>query len=86
MPQFFLRPEDVGKPRASVTVPRLAELNSYVPIKQLEGNGEIEVDMIKGFQVVVLTNATLAKQIEIDEHCRSNGIYFIAADVRGLFG
>jgi len=84
--QFFLRQEDIGKPRATVTVPRLAELNTYVPVNQLEGNGEIETDMIKGFQVVVLTNATLAKQIEIDEYCRSSGIYFIAADVRGLFG
>jgi molybdopterin/thiamine biosynthesis adenylyltransferase len=37
-------------------------------------------------QVVVLTNATIAKQIEIDDFCRSKGIYFIAADVRGLFG
>ncbi len=37
-------------------------------------------------QVVVLTNTTLAKQIEIDEYCHSNGIAFIAADTRGLFG
>jgi ubiquitin-activating enzyme E1 len=37
-------------------------------------------------QVVVLTNATVAKQVEIDEFARSKGIYFIAADVRGLFG
>jgi len=36
--------------------------------------------------MVVLTNATIAKQVEIDEFCRSNGIYFTAADVRGLFG
>lgn len=69
-----------------MTAPRLAELNSYVPVKTLEGNGEIEVDMVKGFQVVVLTNTTLAKQVEINEYCHANGIYFIAADVRGLFG
>lgn len=84
--QFFLREEDVGKPRGAVTAPRLAELNSYVPVHLMEGNGEIEVDMIKGYQVVVLTNTTLDKQIEIDEYCHANGIYFIAADVRGLFG
>ncbi len=35
---------------------------------------------------MVLTNTTLAKQIEIDEFTRTKGIYFIAADVRGLFG
>ncbi|KAK4687153.1 ubiquitin-activating enzyme E1, partial [Tremellales sp. Uapishka_1] len=84
--QFFLREADIGKPRASVTAPRLAELNSYVPIKLLEGSGEITSEMVAPYQVVVLTNATITKQVEIDEFCRSKGIYFIAADVRGLFG
>lgn len=51
--QFFLGAEDLGKSRAEVTVPRLAELNSYVPIRNLEGRpGQgITVDDIKGFQV-----------------------------------
>ncbi|KAG7562758.1 hypothetical protein FFLO_01819 [Filobasidium floriforme] len=84
--QFFLREADVGKPRGEVTVPRLAELNSYVPVTLLEGEGEVTTDMVKKFQVVVLTNTTLSKQIEIDEFCHNNGIAFIAADVRGLFG
>ena len=35
---------------------------------------------------MVLTNSTVNKQVEIDEYCRTKGIYFIAADVRGLFG
>ncbi|ORY32545.1 putative ubiquitin activating enzyme [Naematelia encephala] len=84
--QFFLREADIGKSRAEVTAPRLAELNSYVPVKILEGSGEITPEMVAPYQVVVLTNATIAKQVEIDEFTRSNGIYFIAADVRGLFG
>ncbi|TXT08346.1 uncharacterized protein COLE_05270 [Cutaneotrichosporon oleaginosum] len=84
--QFFLREEDVGKPRHEVTAPRLAELNSYVPVKVLEGSGEITPDMVAPYQAVVLTNTTLAKQIEIDEFTRTKGIFFIAADVRGLFG
>src|ERR1700710_1041443 len=29
--QYFLHPEDVGKPRAAVTVPRVSELNPYTP-------------------------------------------------------
>ncbi|WVO16344.1 hypothetical protein L204_104019 [Cryptococcus depauperatus] len=84
--QFFLREEDIGQPRHSVTAPRLAELNSYVPIRILPGSDEITPDMVEKFQVVVLTNATTRKQVEIDEFCRQKGIYFIAADVRGLFG
>jgi ubiquitin-activating enzyme E1 len=49
--QFFLREADVGKPRAQVTAPRLAELNSYVPVKILEGSGEITADMVAPYQV-----------------------------------
>lgn len=30
--QFFLREADVGKPRAVVTAPRVAELNAYTPV------------------------------------------------------
>jgi len=30
--QFFLHLEDVGKPRAVVTAPRVAELNAYTPV------------------------------------------------------
>ena len=37
-PQFFLHNEDVGKPRAEVTCPRLAELNAYVPVTVLKGD------------------------------------------------
>ena len=52
-PQFFLRQEDIGKSRAEAATPRLAELNAYVPVRNLGGQRgqEITVDLIKGFQV-----------------------------------
>ncbi|KAI0353574.1 ubiquitin activating enzyme [Trametes cingulata] len=86
--QFFLRQEDVGKSRAEATLPRLAELNSYVPVKNLGGQPgqEITVDMIKGFQVVVLCGVSLKKQLEINDWTHENGVHFISADTRGLFG
>ncbi|OBZ70160.1 Ubiquitin-activating enzyme E1 1 [Grifola frondosa] len=86
--QFFLREEDVGKPCAEVTTIRLAELNAYVPVRNLGGQSgqEITVDMIKGFQVVVLCGASLKKQLEINDWTHENGVHFIAADTRGLFG
>jgi ubiquitin-activating enzyme E1 len=54
--QFFLRQKDVGKPRAAATLPRLAELNAYVPVRDLGGNAgeEISVELVKGFQVRLL--------------------------------
>lgn len=55
--QFFLREEDIGKARAEACAPRLAELNAYVPVRNLGGQRgqEITVDLIKGFQVSICT-------------------------------
>ncbi|TFK27024.1 ubiquitin activating enzyme [Coprinopsis marcescibilis] len=86
--QFFLREEDIGKSRAAATLPRLAELNAYVPVRDLGGKAgdEISVDLVTGFQVVVLCGVPLKKQLEINEWTHENGIPFIAAETRGLFG
>ncbi|KAI0723211.1 ubiquitin activating enzyme [Earliella scabrosa] len=86
--QFFLRQEDIGKPRAEVTVSRLAELNAYVPVRNLGGQSgqEITVDLIKGFQVIVLCGVPLEKQLEINDWTHENGVHFISTDTRGLFG
>ncbi|KAH8830216.1 ubiquitin activating enzyme [Flagelloscypha sp. PMI_526] len=86
--QFFLRPDDIGKPRAEASLVPIAELNSYVPVRVLPGEPgkEITVDQIQGFQVIVLTGASLAKQLEINDWTHSQGIHFISADTRGLFG
>lgn len=37
--QFFLRPDDVGKPRDQVTAPRVAELNAYTPVTVHQSSG-----------------------------------------------
>ncbi|KAJ7937317.1 ubiquitin activating enzyme [Mycena leptocephala] len=85
---FFLRAEDIGKSRADATVPRLAELNAYVPVRNLGGvaGQEITVELIQGFQAVVLCNTSYRKQLQINAWTRENGVYFIAAETRGLFG
>ncbi|KAA1074144.1 hypothetical protein PGT21_008632 [Puccinia graminis f. sp. tritici] len=82
--QFFLRDSDIGKPRDHSTQPRLAELNSYVPVRVL--GKELTKDVLKSFQVVVLTNTPLSKQLEFNDFTHQNGIQFISTDVRGLFG
>ena len=38
------------------------------------------------FQVVVLCGVLHSKQLEINDWTHANGIPFIAADTRGLFG
>ncbi|PWN30586.1 ubiquitin-activating enzyme E1 [Jaminaea rosea] len=91
--QFFLRPEDLkagpgGAPlsRAQATAPRLAELNSYVPVRAVD-EPQLTREVLSRYQVVVLTDATLKQQLEINSLTRASGsTHFIAADVRGLFG
>lgn len=82
--QFFLREGDVGSQRAVVTGPRLAELNSYVPVTA--STSPLTHDFISKFQVVVLTDSSMDVQVEIGEFCHQKGICFISADTKGLFG
>ncbi|KAF6719684.1 Ubiquitin-like modifier-activating enzyme 1 [Oryzias melastigma] len=82
--QFYLREADLGKNRAEVSQPRLAELNSYVPVSAY--TGALTEDYLTKFQVVVLTNSTLDEQKQLGDFCHSKGIKIITADTRGLFG
>lgn len=82
--QFYLRESDVGKPRAQACVKLLADLNQYVPVSVLEG--ELTLEKLGQFKVVVLTDVPLAQQLAYGKFCHENGIYLISGSVRGLFG
>ena len=85
--QFFLRPEDVGKPRASVTVPRVSELNPYTPVQEYAASHlTSDLSQLKQFQVIVLTDTPLKDQVKIADYCHDNGIYVVITDTYGLFG
>jgi ubiquitin-activating enzyme E1 len=85
--QFFLTPSDVGKPRDEVTVPRVAELNAYTPVKLHQSPGlDGGLSQFDKYQVVVLTNAPIHQQKAIGDYCHSKGIYVVIADTYGLFG
>ena len=85
--QFFLHPEDVGKPRGDVTAPRVSELNPYTPVGVHQGTDLTrELSQLKQYQVVVLTDTTLRDQLTIADYCHQNGIYVLITDTFGLFG
>ncbi|KAL6923631.1 hypothetical protein FSST1_000905 [Fusarium sambucinum] len=85
--QFFLTPSDAGKPRDEVTVPRVAELNAYTPVKLHQSPGlDGDLSQFDKYQVVVLTNAPIHQQKAIADYCHSKGIYVVVADTFGLFG
>ncbi|KAI0441762.1 putative ubiquitin-protein ligase [Xylaria telfairii] len=85
--QFFLHPEDVGKPRDAVTAPRVAELNAYTPVHIHKSSSLTEnLAQYDKYQVVVLTNQRLQDQLIIGDYCHSKGIYIVCANTYGLFG
>lgn len=85
--QFFLHPSDVGKPRAEVTAPRVSELNPYTPVGVHPSADLVtNLEQLKSYQVVVLTETTMKDQLLISDFCHDNDIYVIVTDVFGLFG
>jgi len=81
--QFFLRESDVGQRRDEATRPRLAELNAYTPVSVL---GELNLENIKRFTVVVLVQGSTEEQLKLNDFTHENGIKFISAETAGLFG
>jgi ubiquitin-activating enzyme E1 len=85
--QFFLHESDVGKPRAEVTAPRVAELNSYTPVNVHKSSSLTDdLSQLKQYQVVVLTTTSLKDQLVIADYCHKNNIYLVISDTFGLFG
>ncbi len=85
--QFFLHPEDVGKPRAEVTAPRVSELNPYTPVNVHPSKSlTSDLSQLKQYQAIVLTDTSLQDQIAISDYCHANGIYIVITDTFGLFG
>ncbi|KAJ3186739.1 SPS-sensor component ptr3 [Gaertneriomyces sp. JEL0708] len=85
--QFFLYQEDLGKRRDEVVSPRLAELNSYVPVTTLDVlHEDVTEEVLSHYQVVVCTDTPLERQLAINEVTHKRGAAFISADIRGLFG
>eukprot|EP00048_Salpingoeca_helianthica_P014885 m.224042 g.224042 ORF g.224042 m.224042 type:complete len:1016 (-) comp16384_c0_seq1:92-3139(-) len=82
--QYFLLESEVGKNRAEVSGPRLAELNPYVAVRT--HTGPLTKELILQFQVVVLTQSSLEEQLEIGAITHEHDIALIVADTRGLFG
>jgi len=82
--QFYLSEKDVGRNRAEVSVPSLAELNKNVPV--IPFTGKLIPEFVSKFRVVVLTASSLEEQLWISDMTHSKNIALIVASTRGLFG
>lgn len=84
--QYYLSESDVGKNRAECCHTHLAELNTYVPLIVYPHDKELTCEALKHYQVVVLTQSSTEEQLKFGEFCHANGIKFIVAETRGIFG
>eukprot|EP00501_MAST-03F_sp_TOSAG23-6_P001867 GSMAST32.ASY1.ANO1.1945.1 assembled CDS len=73
--QFYITEEDcrAGKSRAAACVEKLQELNQYVRVQQV--SGFLEESTISQYSLL----------LRVNDICHSNGVYFISADIRGVF-
>lgn len=80
---FFFQPNDIGKSRTDVMVPKLRELN---PLCSVASAKDITEALIKSHSAVVITQPMpLSRLIEFNEICRVNSISFFYCDVSGVF-
>ncbi|XP_070494474.1 SUMO-activating enzyme subunit 1 [Chironomus tepperi] len=85
--QFFIPTTEEGKFRAEVSLLRAQALNPMVELTADTGNlSDKDEEFFKKFDVIVITEASIAEQIRIDNICRQNKIKFFAADMWGMFG
>ncbi|ELK25031.1 Ubiquitin-like modifier-activating enzyme 7 [Myotis davidii] len=82
--QFFLSERDLAKGRAEASQERVAKLNGAVQV--CVHTGDITEDLLRDFQVVVLTASDLEEQLAVGRWCRKHGVCFLVADTRGLVG
>jgi len=82
--QFYLSPDDVGKPRGAASYDKLAELNSYVSVNL--HSGALDEAFISKFHVVVLVDQPLELQLRINDITHAKNIGFISTESRGVFG
>ncbi|GAB1294668.1 E1 ubiquitin-activating enzyme [Apodemus speciosus] len=79
-----LAAQSLGRSRAEASQAQLAQLNEAVQISVHKG--DITEDLLRGFQVVVLTDSKLEDQLEVGSLCHKHGVYFLMAETRGLVG
>lgn len=81
---YYITSQDIGKNRAVATYSKLAELNSYVKVDVL--TRPLTIEFMKNYNVVVLVDYDLKRQIEFNEFTHKNNIKFISTTTMGLMG
>ena len=87
--QFYLKESDIGKNRAESCIKKLQDLNYYVKVTASTDNlpnEEKNMNVLKKYNVIVLTECDYETAKIIDKYCRENKIFLILCDVYGAAG
>ena len=87
--QFYLKENDIGKNRAESCIKKLQDLNYYVKVsasKENLPNDEKNMNTLKKYNVIVLTECDYETAIIINKFCRENKIFLIICEVFGAAG
>lgn len=80
---FFLHPEDVGKPRGATVALAAKELNRFVDVSVVTGD---PLTHIPDVHVVVYTNHFTTKLVEANRVARAHNVRFLSCESRGVCG
>jgi ubiquitin-activating enzyme E1 len=82
---FYLTNESIGKKRSEASLSALAELNERVKLDICPR--DTIASSLANYNILVLTdNHSKTELLELNKLCRDQGVGFVVADSRGLFG
>ena len=87
--QFYLKETDIGKNRAESCIKKLQNLNYYVKVSSCTDNlpnDEKSMEILKKYNVIVLTECDYETAVLIDKFCRENKILLVLCDIYGAAG
>jgi len=81
---YYITQQDIGRNRAEASYQKLAELNNYVKVDTI--TRPLTPDFLKNYNVVILVDYNLDKQLELNAYTHKNNIKFISVTTMGLMG
>src|SRR5439155_12018085 len=81
---YYISKDDIGKNKAEACLSKLAELNNYVDVTLM--TNILTFDVLKNYNVIILVDYNIDKQIEINNFTHQHNIHFISTSTKGLTG
>ncbi|ARF09593.1 ubiquitin-activating enzyme [Indivirus ILV1] len=81
---YYATEDSIGKNRAEVSFQQLSELNNYVKVNYF--TDPLQFNLLLDYNIIVLVNYPINRQLEINRFTHQNNIHFIGTSTYGLVG